>query len=69
MYPVNKPNKYNTPKQRERFALKEGQYFWLSSVMKTYNKEQQETYQRNLEEQQLKETPQLLAEQTNDNTN
>jgi len=66
MYPVNRPNIFNQPKQRERFSLKEGQYFWLSSVMKTYNKAQQEAWQKEMEENRLKEEQ---AEENNDNLN
>ena len=35
MYPMNIPNQYNKPKPGERFSLKEGRYFWYSSIMKT----------------------------------
>ena len=41
MYPNNKPNQYNQPKQRERFQLKNGKYFWMSSLMGTYTEEKE----------------------------
>ena len=55
MYPVNRPNIYNQPKQRERFSLKEGTYFWYSSVMKTYNKAQQAAWQQELDKKNAEE--------------
>jgi hypothetical protein len=64
MYPVNKPNIYNQPKQGERFSLKEGRYFWYSSIMKTYNKAQQVAWQKEMEEK-TKQEPQT----TDDNIN
>jgi hypothetical protein len=48
MYPVNKPNQYNKPKERPRFFLKEGTYFWMSSIMKTYNTENRNKWQEHL---------------------
>ena len=45
MYPSNRPNIFNQPKKRDPLSLKEGRYFWLSSIMKTYNKEQQASWQ------------------------
>lgn len=48
MYPMNTPNQYNKPKPGERFSLKEGRYFWYSSIMKTYNKTQQAAWQEEL---------------------
>jgi len=53
MYPVNKPNIYNQPKPGERFSLKEGRYFWYSSIMKTYNKTQQAAWQKEMEEKEM----------------
>lgn len=64
MYPVNKPNIHNQPKQRERFSLKEGKYFWLSSIMKTYDKAKQEAWQKELKEKAEKE-----IEEKDDNIN
>lgn len=55
MYPMNKPNIHNQPKKREMFSLKEGKYFWLSSIMKTYNKEQQAAWQEELERRKQEE--------------
>jgi hypothetical protein len=56
MYPVNKPNIHNQPKQRERFSLKEGKYFWLSSIMKTYDKAKQEAWQKEVKERAERES-------------
>jgi hypothetical protein len=53
MYPVNTPNIYNQPKPGERFSLKEGRYFWYSSIMKTYNKAQQAAWQKEMEEKNV----------------
>jgi len=64
MYPVNKPNIYNQPKPGERFSLKEGRYFWYSSIMKTYNKARQAAWQKEMEEK-TKQEPQT----TDDNIN
>ena len=64
MFPMNKPNIHNQPKQRERFSLKEGKYFWLSSIMKTYNKEQQAAWQQEMERRR-----QEAENQENDNIN
>jgi hypothetical protein len=64
MYPVNTPNIYNQPKPGERFFLKEGRYFWYSSIMKTYNKTQQAAWQKEMEEK-TKQDPQT----TDDNIN
>lgn len=50
MYLNNKPNQYNQPKKRERFSLKEGRYFWLSSIMKTFDKEKQKEYIKKMEQ-------------------
>lgn len=54
MYPVNKPNQYNKPQERPRFSLKTGRWFWMSSIMKTYNKathqEQLKKIQENIKE-------------------
>jgi hypothetical protein len=55
MYPVNTPNIYNQPKPGERFSLKEGKYFWLSSIMKTYDKAKQEAWQKELEKKNAEE--------------
>jgi hypothetical protein len=64
MYPMNRPNIHNQPKQRDRFSLKEGKYFWLSSIMKTYNKEKQAAWQ-----EEMKKREKQVAEETNDNIN
>jgi hypothetical protein len=71
MYPVNKPNQYNKPKQRERFSLKEGKYFWLSSIMKTFNKEQQAAWQEELakREEEANKNSETTEEITNDHSN
>jgi hypothetical protein len=55
MYPVNTPNIYNQPKPGERFFLKQGKYFWYSSIMKTYNKAQQAAWQEELEKKNAEE--------------
>lgn len=50
MYPNNKPNIYNQPKQRERFQLKNGTYFWMSSLLGTYTPEKEAAMKAKLEE-------------------
>lgn len=50
MYPNNKPNIYNQPKQRARFELKNGRYFWMSSLLGTYTEEKEAMMKARLEE-------------------
>lgn len=48
MYPVNKPNKYNAPKETPPFFLKEGRWFWMSKLMGTYTPENEKVFRENL---------------------
>ena len=56
MYKNNKPNQYNKPNQKERFQLKEGKYFWMSSLFGTYTPEK---------EKQIKEQMEILNQKLN----
>ena len=49
MYKNNKPNQYNQPKQKERFQLKEGKYFWMSSLFGTYTPEKEKQIKEQME--------------------
>ena len=49
MYKNNKPNQYNKPKQKERFQLKEGKYFWMSSLFGTYTPEKEKQVKAQME--------------------
>ena len=62
MYPVNKPNQYNKPKERPRFSLKTGRWFWMSSIMKTYNEENQQKWMQQVEEQTEKQLTNNIEE-------
>ena len=49
MYKNNKPNQYNKPNQKERFQLKEGKYFWMSSLFGTYTPEKEKQIKERME--------------------
>jgi hypothetical protein len=48
MYPVNKPNQYNTPKETPPFFLKEGRWFWMSRIMGTFTPAKEREFRENL---------------------